>query len=770
MAPLRTPQAARVRLSAVLQQALGAHDQWLFDLQGWQDRAQAARRARTSFNAPKPRVPPPLLIQASTGLGKSYQIAQIAAQRQTPLLFLTATRDLRDAFVAAVGQAGGQAQAYSGRAHAPGQPHHCQRIEDGRSLAAKRRIQQPLLCRRCKHGLREQRDFYRAVGSDRQLARIQSVIESAGFHEEIERTTACNWIAHQRDTRSAPIVAAHYASFSSALAQWRQPILSADDLNPPDLPRLIVIDETPPLAQTVTITSEDIAQWSAQLGPAIERARADQTKAELLLRMAEREESRKLAQADIKDANRRLASCKAAQDLLPLLAHWIAESAHAADDRPIDPQPGVQQWAQDRLVTIQDGAALWEAAHIDSRHNAGDWVIPLRAAAALGFSLRLDSAFARSGSIQCVAPTPLGEAIASGKHPVLLLDATAPRIIQHIVRAHGGTVEEIRVKQNLHLNIYADTPRLRKDIRSNQEALQQRVTEVRAARQLAADEQMTDAQHIGVLTFEPVAERLGGMARRVGHWFAHERGTNAFEDRDLVVFGEPLEHPHAQRANYLGERAMALAAGAAETDWPRWDAARAPAVFQGRRSAIRLPTHPALRDWAADQFRQRLLQAVGRVRAVSSQETRTVWLWAASAIVVDWEAQTGIAPQWRASPAEFRHNKGRGLGTQAANTAKEQATLRKLVEAFRVALAGGVVPSRRVCAVTMRPEAYAKHRDSALRLALHDMPQATLRRLAGLKDRRAEWAIRVALQEIARLNTTVPNSQVEPPTPQKSTA
>ncbi|OZB56181.1 MAG: hypothetical protein B7X31_15750 [Thiomonas sp. 13-66-29] len=119
MAPLRTPQAARVRLSAVLQQALGAHDQWLFDLQGWQDRAQAARRARTSFNAPKPRVPPPLLIQASTGLGKSYQIAQIAAQRQTPLLFLTATKDLRDAFVAAVGQAGGQAQAYSGRAHAP---------------------------------------------------------------------------------------------------------------------------------------------------------------------------------------------------------------------------------------------------------------------------------------------------------------------------------------------------------------------------------------------------------------------------------------------------------------------------------------------------------------------------------------------------------------------------------------------------------------------------------------------------------------------------
>ncbi len=40
MAPLRTPQAARVRLSAVLQQALEAHDQWLFDLQVWQDRVR----------------------------------------------------------------------------------------------------------------------------------------------------------------------------------------------------------------------------------------------------------------------------------------------------------------------------------------------------------------------------------------------------------------------------------------------------------------------------------------------------------------------------------------------------------------------------------------------------------------------------------------------------------------------------------------------------------------------------------------------------------
>lgn len=769
MATLHTLQSARVHLSAALQQALDAHDQWLFDLQAWQDRAQRARDACAPFNAPKPPVPPPRLIQASTGLGKSRQIAQIAAQRQTPLLFLTATKDLRDAFVAAVGQAGGQAQAYSGRAHAPGQPHHCQRIEDGRSLAAKRRIQQPLLCRRCKHGLREQRDFYRDVGSDRQLARIQDVIESAGLREEIERTTACNWIAHQRDIRNAPIIAAHYASFSSALAQWRQPILDADDLNPPDLPRLVVIDETPPLAQTVLITSEDIAQWSTQLRPAIEHARADQTKAELLRRLAVNDDSMKLAQADLNDAEKRLVSCLHAQDLLPLLAHWIAASAHAVGDRPIDPPPNVLQWAQDRLVTIQDGAALWEAAHIDSRHSAGDWIIPLRAAAALRFSLRLDSAFAQSGIIQCVAPTQLGEAITSGKHPVLLLDATAPRIMQHIVRAQGGTIEEICAQQNLRLHLYADTPRLRRDIRSNPEALLQRVTEVRAARQLAADEQMTDAQHIGVLTFEPVAERLGGMTHRVGHWFAHERGTNAFEGRDLVVFGEPLEHPHAQRANYLGERAMALAARAAETDWPRWDTARASAIFQGRASGIRLPEPPALRDWAADQFRQRLLQAVGRVRAVSSQEPRTVWLWAASAVVVDWIAETGIAPQWRASPTALRHNKGRGLGTQAANTAKEQATLRKLVEAFRVALAGGVVPSRRVCAGSMRPEAYAKHRDSALYLALRDSSEETLRRLAGLKDKRAEWAIRVARQEIARLNATAPNAQVAPSISKNST-
>jgi hypothetical protein len=237
----------------------------------------------------------------------------------------------------------------------------------------------------------------------------------------------------------------------------------------------------------------------------------------------------------------------------------------------------------------------------------------------------------------------------------------------------------------------------------------------------------------------------------------------------LVVFGEPLEHPHAQRANYFGERAMALFAQATAQEWPRWDAARASAVFQGRTSGIRLPERPALRDWAADQFRQRLLQAVGRVRAVSSQEPRTVWLWAASAVVVDWIAETGIAPQWRASPTALRHNKGRGLGTQAANTAKEQATLHRLVEAFRDALGGGVVPSRRVCAGSMRPEAYAKHRDSALYLALRASPEETRRRLAGLKDKRAEWAIRVARQEIARLNATAPNPQVEPSTSQKST-
>jgi hypothetical protein len=108
--------------------------------------------------------------------------------------------------------------------------------------------------------------------------------------------------------------------------------------------------------------------------------------------------------------------------------------------------------------------------------------------------------------------------------------------------------------------------------------------------------------------------------------------------------------------------------------------------------------------------------------------------------LIDWRAEIGIEPEWRESPLDLKHGRGRGEGSQASctvnNMMSAQATRSRLADAALRALLNGEIPSKRTCAPTMSSAAFAKHWPPALADALRFVDAARLDELANLGDSR----------------------------------
>lgn len=750
--PLPVEQAAE-RTRVEIAGAFESHRRHLDTLQRWRAQNEVSRGAKEvkPSQLQKPEVPAPLALQITTGVGKTRAVAQLAAKANIGLLVLVREHGLAAEVHEAIIAAGGQdAMVYRGRTTMEDHPAHCQQMGMATELSQRRRLIQPMLCQRCAHGLSTMlnRAQCEPEGDQEKILKLHRKAEVLGV--DLMATETCSWLNHQKQAIDTRIVIAAHQSFGPTLAQWSS--------QGHEEPRLVVVDEAATLAQAFSVQIDHVGQWRKRLDE-VRQLGVSQT---LIQRQALRDldetekepEAREVLQEEIRGLERAHEELALGEQFLVALAGWMADSvATAGNQHPAELLPPDVVIAAAQAVagidTIQDSAAPWEHA-IALPFRGEEKVVPMRAAHDLAWAIANDSAYAWQGTLHATAPTMLGATLAKRQGHILLLDATLPRATRAAVGALGGRVVEIVSEQNIRIFQYADRAHLRGNWSNPVDGEKRKALELKRlnlARKIVSEE---TGENPGIITHKPLADLLKKQGQPCGHWGRDEVGTDEYNGRHLLVFGDPMPPPAALRAKYEADRSLALAAGASASDWPHW------MVFERElplvqvthdmalRGKIKMPANPKLLAWVLDYCTGRFHQAVGRVRGARAQETRTIHVFAG--LPVDWRA-LGVSVEFRKDPEAMGPGRGQAAGSAAAGIRSHGLAVQKLAEAFTRILAEGKPPSRRAAGAS--PSAFAGQRVEALQKALDWLEPEVARRLASTTDRRYAWAAAVAKAVIA---------------------
>lgn len=695
---------------------------------------------------PKPELPAPLALQITTGVGKTRAVAQLAAKAGIGLLVLVREHQLATEVHEAIIAAGGKdAMVYRGRTTMEDHPAHCQQMRMATELSLQRRLIQPMLCQRCAHGLSTMlnRAQCEPEGDQEKVLKLHRKADVLGV--DLKTTEPCSWLDHQKQAIATRIVIAAHPSFGPTIAQWNN--------QAHEEPRLVVVDEAATLAQAFSVQVDHVGQWRKRLDDVRQLGESQmliQRQALRDLELADREpEAREVLQEEIRGLERAHEELALGEQFLVALAGWMADSvATAGNQHPAELLPPNAVIAAAQAVagidTIQDSAAPWEHA-IALPFRGEEKVVPMRAAHDLAWAIAHDSAYARNGTLHATAPTVLGATLARRHAHILLLDATLPRATRAAVEALGGNVVEIVAEQNIKIVQFPDRAHLRGSWSSPVDGEKRKALEhkrLTLARGILCEEVGGDP---GIITHKPLADLLEKQGQPCGYWGRDEVGTDEFNGRHLLVFGDPLLPPAPLRSTYEADRSLALAAGASASDWPHWeDTEREQPLVQvtletSVRSKIKMPINPKLLAWVLDFYTGRFHQAVGRVRGARAQVARTIHVYAG--LPIDWRA-LGVQVEFRNDPEEMGPGRGQAAGSAAAGIRSHGLAVEKLAEAFTRILAEGKLPSRRAAGAS--PSAFAGQRAEALQRALDHLGTGVTQWLASTTDRRYAWAAAVA--------------------------
>lgn len=745
--PLPTVQAAEQARTEIAG-AFERHRRYLDTSRQWQDQNAASDRAKQTC---PPGMPSPSAMQITTGVGKTRTVAQLAAKANIGLLILARNHQLAAEIHKAVVAAGGQdVMVYRGRTSLKDHPAHCQQMDLASELSQQRRLIQPILCQRCPHGLKTMLSRAQSTIEDDQ-GKILTLHRKANMRGvDLQATEPCSWLDHQQQAIERRIVIAAHPSYGPTLARWRNGEQAE--------PRLVVVDEAAILAQAFAVQADNVSEWRRRLD---DIRREEESKMLTLLGALDSvgdEESDPMARESLRDEISALEQERQAlaigDQFLSALWGWMVESMTVAGKLPdteIQPSEAVIAAAQAvaGVNPTQDSAAPWERA-VALPFQGEEKVVPMRAAHDLAWAIAHDSAYARNGTVHATAPTVLGVTLATKQAHVLLLDATLPRSTRAAVTALGGRVIEITAEQNIKIVQFANRAHLR-NWANHVEGEKRKALELKRLR-LAREILREEVGEIpGIITHKPLAELLGNEEGPSGYWGRDEVGTDNFNGKHLVIFGDPMLNPGRLRSGYEADRALALAAGASSSEWPHWnDGERVKPEVQVTHDTvmhgqIRMPANPFLRDWALDHYTSRFHQAVGRVRGARASQTLVIHIYAGSPI--DWRG-LGVPVEYRHDSDEMGPGRGKAPGSAAAGRRSHELAVERLAEAFAKVLAERKLPSR--AATGASPSAFAGQRVKALQKALDWLGPEVAQWLANVKDVRSAWAVEVAQAHITR--------------------
>ena len=583
---------------------------------------------------------PPLAAQITTGTGKTAAIRRmIPLAVESGLGVAVVCRDHE--------QISAYAEAVPGLLHYHGrspenheksareqQPWTCWKHGLVAGISEMHHLPQPTVCRsHCEHGMRRALD---RLGGDifnheknEKREKIKAWFRSHKIEEyKIKDVKPCMWLDHQETALRAQVIGLPAQSFSETMATWNR---GFDNLE-----RLVIIDESVPLGEQISVSLKSIAAWrdiAAERLPQLHAAQSPD--------LSEKEADRIAAEID---------GMKIAVEMCQALGEYLGGAAGQGGTR------AVPDWLRDQMKAIRDktagswqgGTAPWEKPLWD---GLSPKTVPYRAASAILHTLSHGGGYVADGELHVVALTQVGEWIADG-NPAILLDATLPLETRSIIEAVGGHIEEIHVKQNITVKRYPNTlfGRGKSEAKSSKQEdhenrSKSRITEI--ASNIFPDFLKENRAPRAIITHKPwredieqnekLSEKLTKCHAEIGHFGLDDRAHDNWSGRHLAIVGGPILSPSGWRTEYSTARLTAIRAGADPEKWPHWptgDDASEKKVWLDEGAGFDvlchapLPADQHIRSWVLARYRETVVQAIGRTRAVRHEaEPLTVEIW-----------------------------------------------------------------------------------------------------------------------------------------------
>ncbi|EGO96281.1 hypothetical protein [Acidiphilium sp. PM] len=583
---------------------------------------------------------PPMAAQITTGTGKTAAIRRmIPLAVEKGLGIAVVCRDHE--------QIGAYAESVPGLLHyhgrSPENPEKAQRDQQPwtcwkhglvAGISEMHHLPQPTVCRsHCEHGMRRALDrlggdIFNAEKNEKR-EKIKGWFKSHKIAEhEIKNIKPCMWLDHQEAALRAQVIGLPAQSFSDTMATWNR---GFDNLE-----RLVIIDESVPLGEQISVSLKSIAAWRDAAAERLPQLHAIQ--------------SPDLSDKDAAQLAAEIDGMSIAIEMCEALAGYLGDATGKGGTR------AVPTWLRDQMKEIrnktqgawQGGTAPWEKPAWDGLTPK---TVPYRAASAILHTLSHGGGFVADGELHVVALTQVGEWIADG-NPGILLDATLPLETRSIIEAVGGHIEEIHVKQNITVKRYPNTlfGRGRSEAKSSKQEDHEsrsisRIVEI--ANNIVDDILKENRAMRAIITHKPWREdieqnenytkKLISYSAEIGHFGLDDRAHDNWSGRHLAIIGGPILSPSGWRTEYSTARLTAIRAGADPEKWPHWptgDDASEKNVWidEGAGFDVKchapLPSDGHIRSWVLSRYRETIVQAIGRTRAVRHEgEPLTVEIW-----------------------------------------------------------------------------------------------------------------------------------------------
>ena len=544
----------------------------------------------------------PLGVQATTGMGKTWAAAVIAAAAYLlglPVAILVPTHNLVSEYVAAIRKEGGAATPYHGRA-APdaGMPDHtCFRMPDIEAAGQRNHLPASSICRTCPHGV------VAMLSHKAQEVRDRAALEISKRGIDTAKVQSCRFLSVGLPAQlSAQVIVAPIAAFSEAMTAWRDPA------NPhaPAIRRLVIIDELAALGKIVGVSIKDCGVW-------LDKIAAVRTKLH----------SSDQVTRDAVDA---------AEIAIRMLVSTIN------DQRPLDDALRVawaDAWkAANAAQAAIGGTARWERPVLDD--DTDTFFVPLRAMRAITSSLKAGVAVLSKRSLRVYEAAP-AMAWALERGSAIIMDATMPAHVRRLIDLAGGRVHDAVVDQPLRVRRVVGCKYTRGNVGEGFERQMAAclndyrgfATEVGAQGEkwalmvhkahliypVVGRPAAAEKTAIAEATAQAIEDETGAA---VGWWGRDEVGHNRWSGRCIALFGLPLLVPGEDGEGALADqyeivRAAMLIGGDAAEAWPVLDGS----VTRPHPESVPAPGQAPVRAWLLDHYAAKITQATGRARALN---------------------------------------------------------------------------------------------------------------------------------------------------------
>ncbi|MBU2766209.1 hypothetical protein HAP94_08365 [Acidithiobacillus ferrivorans] len=627
---------------AVMEKAMAnylvAFHEYTEKLKEWQKMPKDERKEE---KLKRPKLPP-LLIKVTTGVGKSHIMREILQNfsEKIPMLILTRTHELAQPYIDA------GAFGYHGRSNPePGKDFKasdCFKYPIIELVAENNHVPALTACRQCEHG----RKFVLENYHEKSVPYMDAKDWFYTNHVLPDNVPACLWLSHQAAASHVRAVVGPNASYSDTLAHQQTPEKT--------LERLVIVDEIPDLARHIEATSSDMGLYASKCLDAA---------AYLSKRTAEDAEEQEALDKIIADN-------QAALELFQRIGAWLGRSVGKKGIQSI-PDEMVKLVKELHVDWLPGATARWEKAEVRYGHEP---FVPLRMMKGLVESIATGTTIVEAGVIHVHEITTLGDRIKKGL-PTILLDATPSPAVEYMVQQKGGQIVDAIAKQHVkivHYNQYLHG-RTWKNKAHQQSELESLLT-------LKGQMQEETGNVPVTLTYMPHCE----LAERTedpewGYFGRDDVGQDNWKGRYMLIFGGPLFSPTTQALSYNSELMLKRLAG--DKSSPDWnpEVARGVDVTVGNKvitSKAPLPSDPYLRTWVLDNYARRIVQGIGRARAVWATEDRPINIWIAGGLPLAGLAAHGL------EVAEYREEKRNKNDSKAdATQEKTQAAIATLQSA-----------------------------------------------------------------------------------------